>query len=108
MISYERIPQGSPTAAQFLDHQDLWYELISRGSKGCGAYDWLQEMAQSEIGFKRLMKALLDYSLIESRQHKESYSLHPLVHDWCAEAISSSKDDMVMTALTVVGFAVPD
>ena len=65
-------------------------------------------MAQRETGFKRVMKALLDYSLIESRQHNESYSLHQLVHDWCAEALSSSKDDMVMTALMIVRFAVPD
>ena len=53
MISYKRIQQGSPTAAQFLqlwaylDHQDIWYELISRGSKGCREYSWLQELAQS-------------------------------------------------------------
>jgi hypothetical protein len=114
MISYERIRQGSPMAAQFLqlwgylDHQDIWYELISRGSEGCQGNAWLQELAQSEIGFKRVMKALLDYSLIESRQHSESYSLHPVVHDWCAETISSSEDNLIITALTIIGNAVPD
>lgn len=87
LISYERIGQGNPTAARFLqlwaylDHQDMWYELISRGSKGCRGYDWLQELAESEIGFKRVMKALLDYSLIESRQESGSYSMHPVVHN---------------------------
>jgi len=53
------------------------------------------------------MKALLDYSLIESRQDNESYPMHPVVHDWYAETISSSKDDLI-AALTIVGYAAPD
>ncbi len=85
----------------------MWYELLSRESEGYRGYNWLQELAQSEIGFKRVMKALLDYSLIESRQHSESYSMHPVVHDWCAETISSSKDDLI-AALMIVGNAAPD
>ena len=113
MISYERIRKNIPTAAQFLqlwaylDHQDIWYELISRGSEGCRGNDWLRELTESEIRFKRVMKALLDYSLIESRQHSESYSTHPVVHDWCAETISSSRNDLMIAALTIVGNAVP-
>ena len=60
------------------------------------------------IGFKRVMKALLDYSLIESRQHSESYHLHPVVHCWCIETISSGKGDLMTTALLIVGTATPD
>lgn len=86
----------------------MWYELISRGSEGYRGYDWLQELAQSEIGFKRIIKALLDYSLIESRQHSGSYSMHPVVHDWCAETISSNKYGLMIAALIIVGNAAPD
>jgi len=59
-ISYERMRQIDGTAATFLqlwaylDHQDVWYELISRGSKSCRECKWLQEMAESEIHFKRV------------------------------------------------------
>jgi len=49
-----------------LDRQDIWYELISRGSNGCRENAWLQEMVASEIDYKRVMKALLGYSLAES------------------------------------------
>ena len=64
MISYERIRQGSSTAARFsqlwayLD-QGMWYEQILRGSKKCQGYDWLQEVAESEIGFERVIESFL-------------------------------------------------
>ncbi len=45
----------------------MWYELILRESKDYREYDWLQKLAQSEIDFKRIIKTLLNYSLIESR-----------------------------------------
>lgn len=54
------------------------------------------------------MKALLDYSLIESCQDSESNSMHPVVHDWCAETIGDGKDNLVIAALTIVGTAAPD
>ena len=37
------------------------------------------------------MKKLLAYSLVESHQDTESYSMHPVVHDWCIESISRGK-----------------
>ncbi len=49
---------------------------------------------------------LLAYSLVESHRDTESYSIHPVVHDWCVESISRGKHYLIMLALTVVGFAV--
>ena len=91
-----------------LDRQDVWYELISRGRDSCRDCGWLQEMAESEIDFKRVMKALLGYSLVESRQRTDSYSIHPVVHDWCAETISRGMDGLMMTAVKLVRAAVPN
>jgi len=113
-ISYDRIRHGNRTAAKllqiwaYLDHQDVWYELFCRGRDGCQEWDWLQELASSEIHFKRVMKSLLAYSLIESHQHTESYSIHPVVHDWCTETISCGKGDLMVAALIVVSTAAPD
>jgi len=55
-----------------------------------------------------VMKSLLAYSLIESHQHTESYSIHPVVHDWCTETISCGKGDLMVAALIVVSTAAPD
>ncbi|ERF76362.1 hypothetical protein EPUS_07069 [Endocarpon pusillum Z07020] len=113
MISYDRVRQSDPTAANFLqlwaylDHQDVWYELFFRGREGWPECGWFQEMASSEIIFKRVMKSLLALSLIESHQQTESYSIHPVVHDWCAETICYGRDDLMSAALTIVAYAVP-
>ncbi len=53
------------------------------------------------------MRNLLAYSLVESRQNVESYSIHSVVHDWCTETISYGKVDLIMLATIIVGFAVP-
>ncbi|KAL8701981.1 MAG: hypothetical protein Q9201_004627 [Fulgogasparrea decipioides] len=114
MISYDRIRDSDPTAAKllqlwaYLDRQDIWYELFSRGSAGYQECEWLQNLAQSEIKFKGVIGSLLAYSLIESNQHTESYSIHPVVHDWCAETISDDKGDLVATAMIIISMAVPD
>ena len=115
MISYERVRQDNRTAGKLLqlwgnlDHQDVWYGLFLRGRDGCQEeYSWLQELTGSEIGFKRVMKSLLAYSLIESHRDRESYSMHPVVHDWCAETISAGQGDLMLAALTIVGTAAPD
>ncbi|KAL9024121.1 MAG: hypothetical protein Q9196_006743 [Gyalolechia fulgens] len=113
MISYNRIQHSNPTAGKllqlwaYLDRQDVWYQLFLRGSVGCPECEWLQEMAQSEIEFKRVIRSLLAYSLIESHQDTESYSIHPVVHDWCSEMISDGNNDLITIALTIVGTAAP-
>ncbi|KAL9105022.1 MAG: hypothetical protein Q9163_000119 [Psora crenata] len=113
-ISYEHVKQSNPTAAKllqlwaYLDHQDLWFELLKRGSRGSKDPFWFQDLVRSEIGFQRVIKILLAYSLVESHQDTNSYSIHPVVHDWCVESISRGKHNLMMLALTVVGFAMPD
>jgi hypothetical protein len=49
---------------------------------------------------------LLTYSLVESHLNIESYSIHPMIHDLCVKFISKDKHDLMMLALTVVGYAV--
>ena len=113
MISYERIEQANLSAAKFLqlwvylDHQDMWYELLSRGRHNFYEYSRLRDLVESEISFKEAMRALLAYSLIESHERIESYSIHPVVHDWCTESISRGQVDSISLAFTIVGSAVP-
>ena len=112
-ISYKHVEQSNPTAAKllqlwaYLDHQDVWFELLKRGSRGSKDPVWFQDIVQSEISFKRVVKMLLAYSLVEPHLNTESYSIHPVVQDWCVESISRGKHDLMMLALTIVGHAVP-
>ena len=112
-ISYECVKQIDPTAAKllqlwaYLDNQDLWFELLKRGSRGSKDSVWLQDLVRSEIGFGRAIKKLLVYSLVESHQDTESYSVHPAVYDWCLKSISRGKFELMILATMTVGFAVP-
>ncbi|KAL9598143.1 MAG: hypothetical protein Q9219_004699 [cf. Caloplaca sp. 3 TL-2023] len=114
MISYHRVRQSNETAGKLLqlwahlDRQDIWYELFERGRAGVPECEWVQELAQSEIGFKIVMKNLVAYSLIESHLDTDSYSVHPVVHDWCAEAINDDTGYFIATALNTVGVAIPE
>lgn len=93
----------------YLDHKVVWYELFFRGRDSWQEeFRWLQELAGSEIVFKRVIESLLDYSLIESHGDRESCSMHPVVHDWCAETISRGQHDLMAAALTIVGTTAPD
>ena len=112
-ISYESVKESDPTAAKllqlwaYLDNQDLWFGLLKRGSKGSKDSVWLQDLVRSEISFGKIIKKLLAYSLVESHQDTESYSIHPVVHDWCLESIGRGKLELMMLATMTVGFAVP-
>ena len=53
------------------------------------------------------MKSLLAYSLIETQRDRESYSIHQVVHDWCAETINHGCRDLMLAALMIVGTASP-
>ena len=114
MISYEHVRQGNLTAGKllqlwaYLDNQDIWYELFLRGRDGDQEeYGWLQELAGSEIVFKRVMESLLAYSLIESYGDRESYSMHPVVHNWYSETISYGQVGLMLAALRVLDTAAP-
>ena len=113
-ISYDHVKQLDPAAAKllqlwaYLDHQDLWFGLLARGSRGSEDPDWLHDLVRQELSFKRAMKRLLAYSLVESHQDTGSYSMHPVVHDWCMESISRGKIDLMRLALATVGLAVPE
>ena len=114
MISYERIRQVNLSAAKFLqlwaylDHQNMWYELLSRGRHNFDEYSWLRDLIQSEISFKEIMRALLAYSLIESHERIESYSIHSVIYDWCTKSISRDQVNFIILASIIVSSAMPN
>jgi len=110
-ISYEQVKKSDPAAAKLLelwayfDSQDLWFGLLKRGSEISKTPDWFQDIVRSETAFNRVMKTLIKYSLVESHQDTESYSIHPVVHDWCLESMCKGNVHLITLALTIIGFA---
>ena len=114
MIFYDHIKQVNFAATKlfqlwtYFDHQDFWFELLTRGSRSSKNSDWLHDLVRQKIRFKKVMKKLLIYFLIESHQDTKSYSMHSIVHDWCTKSISRDKVDLTKLVLMMIELAVSE
>jgi tetratricopeptide (TPR) repeat protein len=116
-ISYKEIQKRDPDAAKLLlllaryDNRDIWYELV-RNCRHCSDVPaWLERAISSSLAFKLSLKSLIAFSLLETKQQLGSYTIHPVVQDWChhiasrdVTATSTQLDEM---ALISVGYSVP-
>lgn len=91
-ISYEHVQKQSDGAASllklwgFLDHGELWYELISAASehlKNMCFHESLIEIAEDELAYAEAISLLSRYSLADAKEGSNSYSMHPVLHKWC-------------------------
>ena len=117
MISYLEIQKRDPSAAGLLlllarfDNRDIWYELVKSSHHSSNVPDWLKKVVSSGLAFKLGVKPLIGFSLLESKQQKGSYAMHPVVQDWCLHIANTNKNVDLMQlnelALISVGYAVP-
>ncbi|KAJ5100914.1 hypothetical protein N7456_006966 [Penicillium angulare] len=117
MISFQEIQNRDPNAAKLLlllarfDNQDIWYELVKAASNSPNVPKWLERAISSELEFKVCVKHLIEFSLLHQKQQEGSYTMHPVVQDWCFHL--ASKDGNVNPiqlselALICVGYTVP-
>ncbi|KAJ5729398.1 uncharacterized protein N7483_003906 [Penicillium malachiteum] len=95
MISYNEIQNRDPDAAELLlllahfDNRDIWYELVENASKSSDVPAWLERAISSELAFKARVKSLIEFSFLETKQQGGSYTMHPVVQDWCLYITSS-------------------
>ncbi|KAE8390738.1 hypothetical protein BDV23DRAFT_183253 [Aspergillus alliaceus] len=115
MITYQEIQKRDPIAAKlllflaFFDNQDIWYELIHSGMDYSDPPAWFKTAVSTKLVFKTKLRVLIKFSLVETGQQEGSYTLHPVVQDWCTH-IAASKDltnQLHGLALISVGFMVP-
>lgn len=117
-ISYDEIQKRDPNAAKLLlllaryDNQDIWYELIKNAFESSNVPTWPESTMSTPLTFKVTMKNLLGFSLLESRRKQGgSYTMHPVVQDWCIHLASTDKSvnsiQLDEVALISVGYAIP-
>ncbi|RHZ58905.1 hypothetical protein CDV55_105072 [Aspergillus turcosus] len=115
MITFQEIQKRSEPAAKLLhllahfDNYDIWYELIRCGLEMRHHPDWFRQTVVDEIVFLTTIRILVDFSLIDLRRDKGSYSMHPVVQDWCRMGTGVENQDEFRTiALNSTGAAVPN
>ncbi|KAH2763928.1 hypothetical protein KXV66_007739 [Aspergillus fumigatus] len=113
--SYQGIQKQDPTAATLLlllayfDNRDIWYELIRGGLNCSHTPPWFEAAVSNKLAFKARIKVLVDCSLVEPRQQEGSFTIHPVVQDWCFHIAASEERTVQLyeLALVSVGYTVP-
>ncbi|KAL4972232.1 hypothetical protein BDW66DRAFT_164314 [Aspergillus desertorum] len=115
IITYKEIQKRDSTAAKlllllaFFDNQDIWYELIQTGLDYSNPPPWFKAAVSSKLVFRTKIKALVEFSLVEIKQQEGSYTLHPVVQDWCYHIAASNDltNQLQELAFISVGYTVP-
>ncbi|KAJ6120164.1 protein kinase subdomain-containing protein [Penicillium sp. IBT 18751x] len=117
LISYREIQKRDENAARLLlllahfDNRDIWYELVREGSHSPDAPLWLKGTTLNGLAFKVGVRVLIEFSLLEIKHREGSYSMHPVVQDWCLYIAGADSNVNLLQlkelALISVGFTVP-
>ncbi|PKX99538.1 uncharacterized protein P174DRAFT_448002 [Aspergillus novofumigatus IBT 16806] len=115
-ISYLEIQKRDAPAAKLLllistfHNRDIWFELVESGLNYDDAPSWFRQVVSNAFKFLKSMRTLIDFSLIETKEDG-SYSMHPVVQDWCRHIVgeTSEEDKLTMKAIALasVGYTVP-
>ncbi|KAG2026624.1 hypothetical protein GB937_001409 [Aspergillus fischeri] len=114
MITYQEIQKRDPTAATLLlllacfDNRDIWYELIRGGLNCSHTPPWFEAAVSNKLAFKAKIKVLVGFSLVEPRRQEGSFTIHPVIQDWCFHIAASEKQTVQLyeLALVSVGYTV--
>jgi tetratricopeptide (TPR) repeat protein len=118
-ISFESVKRKNEDAAKFLQlwsylgNGDIWYELFNNKQnpdlhKWSAPPEWFKRVVGGKTGFRKAVRVLLAYSLVEAKEDFDAFAMHPVVHEWCRNTMDADqRQEMAFLAITTVGFAVP-
>ena len=119
-VSFKCVKQKNEDAAKMLqlwsclDNKDIWYSLFNNEQNGnlkrwMNLPRWFERVMGKDVDFRKAVRILLAYSLIEAKEDSDAFAMHPVVHDWCRETLdASSCHEFVSLAITIIGYAVPN
>ncbi|KKZ68560.1 hypothetical protein EMCG_01008 [[Emmonsia] crescens] len=97
-ISYQEVLQRNASAAKLLlllssfHCEDVWYELLAKGTTSRDRRTWFADTVSNEIKFSTTIQHLVDFSLVQTSAQTNSYSMHPVIHDWCRYKLQQQAD----------------
>jgi hypothetical protein len=116
-MSYEQVQKQSKGAARLvklwglLASGELWYELVAAASEVAEEMNvpaWLLELADDKLEFDDAAGLLVRYSLAESIEGSDGYSMHAVLHRWCGQlAEEEEQQELGCLAAGLVASSVP-
>jgi hypothetical protein len=93
------------------DNRDIWYELVKGIEHSSQPPAWFDCVLSDTLTFKDNILTLIQFSPIEVNQQSDSYSIHPVVQDWCLDMVQIDSNELnslwYELALVAVGSMVP-
>jgi tetratricopeptide (TPR) repeat protein len=111
LLTYERVQQQYPDAAELLillatfDHRDIWFKLVQGCGQASDAPSWFRNSLASEMTFVATLMPLINFSLVETNQRGGSYSIHPVVQEWCLQAFSDENSTTRLNQLKAMALS---
>ncbi|OJJ82646.1 uncharacterized protein ASPGLDRAFT_67545 [Aspergillus glaucus CBS 516.65] len=100
-ISFNEMKKRNPNAAELLlllsyfDNRSIWYGLVRCCCNSCSsdALAWFQKTVSNELAFKSTLRPLIKFSLVEPERQEGSYTIHPVVQNWCLHVARERGDE---------------
>jgi tetratricopeptide (TPR) repeat protein len=119
-LSYNEIKKIFPLVARllyllsFFFQKDIWFELLQNGLRAPDPPQWFSLVVSTEIHFSQVIEVLLNLPMVQQQLGTGSYSLHPVVQDWCQHELPRIDLDLKETertnsiiAAVATGYGVP-
>jgi tetratricopeptide (TPR) repeat protein len=117
LVSYNEIQKRDAHVAELMlllahfDNRDIWYELVKSVEHSSQSPVWFDDVVSDSLTFRDNIRTLSQFSLIEVNQLSDSYSIHPVIQDWCLDMARNNNDGLSSPwhelALVAVGTMVP-
>ena len=94
----------------FLDNRDIWYDLFKPASNLTVASElprWYIDCVNEYSNFVECTRLFVLYSFVEVQVGLSSFSIHPVLHQWCFQASEENMAEMAWLAAVIVASAAP-
>ena len=118
-LLFRRLEERNGYAAQlliglilwgFLDNRDIWYDLFKSALTLQVASElprWYTDCVNDYSNFIECTQLFVLYSFIDVKMGSSSFSVHPLLHQWCFQASEDSMAEITWLAFVVVASSAP-
>ncbi len=95
----------------FLDNRDIWYELFTPAlnlTVNSELPSWYTNCVEDYSNFIWCTRLFVLYSFIDIKMGSTSFSVHPVLHQWCFQASEGYMAEMTWLAFVLVASSIPD
>ena len=95
----------------FLDNRDIWYDLFKLALTRKVASElpeWYTNCVNDYSNFIECTHLFVLYSFIDVKVGSSSFSVHPVLHQWCFQASEDNMAEMAWLAFVIVASSSPD